>query len=106
MGGPYNLMPGFDNGTVEFWELSNLFLEAGEYTLTINGDNDATGSLGGTITITPAISGAGHLGDDALGLRRSRFRTAAEAQPRNNADRVKVPCGRRAVITGRPSRQR
>ncbi len=38
-GGPYELVEEFDNGISEFWNLSSLFLEAGTYTLTINGDN-------------------------------------------------------------------
>jgi hypothetical protein len=50
-GGPYELVEEFDNGISEFWNLSSLFLEAGTYTLTINGDNNSTGSLGGTVTI-------------------------------------------------------
>ena len=50
-GGPYELVEEFDNGIAEFWNLSSLFLEAGTYTLTINGDNSSTGSLGGTVTI-------------------------------------------------------
>ena len=50
-GGPYELDEEFDNGVSEFWQVSSLFLEAGQYTLTIMGDNRSTGSLGGTITI-------------------------------------------------------
>ena len=53
-GGPYELVEEFDNGTSEFWNLSNLFLEAGTYMLTITGDNSSTGSLGGTVTINAA----------------------------------------------------
>ena len=50
-GGPYELVEEFDNGIAEFWNLSSLFLEAGTYQLTINGNNSSTGSLGGTVTI-------------------------------------------------------
>ena len=50
-GGPYELIEEFDNGISEFWNLSDLFLDAGTYTLTINGNNSSTGSLGGTVTI-------------------------------------------------------
>ena len=50
-GGPYELIEEVDNGISEFWNLSNLSLDAGTYVLTINGDNSSTGSLGGTVTI-------------------------------------------------------
>ena len=39
-------------GTNEFWGLDDTLLDAGQYTLTINGNNGNTGTLGGTITIT------------------------------------------------------
>ncbi len=54
-GGPYELNQEFDDGISEFWQLSSLFLEAGSYMLTINGDNNSTGSLGGTVTINSAV---------------------------------------------------
>jgi hypothetical protein len=41
-------------GPNEFWGLDTTFIPAGQYTLTINGDNSDTGSLGGSITITEA----------------------------------------------------
>ena len=45
----------FDNGTVELWELSNLLLASGQYTVNIYGDNEDAGALSGNITITPAV---------------------------------------------------
>ena len=83
-GGPYDLTEGFDDGTTEFWSLSGLFLEAGQYTLTIDGNNNATGSLGGTITITavpePATWAMMLLGFGAAGYAMRRRRAPALAQ--------------------------
>ena len=47
------LLPGFDNGTVEFWQVSNVALGADQYKLIINGNNSDTGVLDGSITINP-----------------------------------------------------
>jgi hypothetical protein len=41
-------------GPNEFWGLPDTFITSGQYTLTINGNNSNTGSLGGTITIAAA----------------------------------------------------
>ena len=85
--GSYDLIKEFDNGIVEFWNLSSLFLDAGAYTLTINGENRSTGSLGGTITINevPAVPEPGTwammlLGFGAAGYAMRRRRTPALAQ--------------------------
>ena len=43
-----------EQGPNEFWGLPDTFIGAGQYTLTINGNNSNTGSLGGTITISAA----------------------------------------------------
>ena len=80
-GGPYALSEEFDNGISEFWNLSSLFLEAGTYTLTINGNNRSTGSLGGTVTINTAVPEPGTwammlLGFGAAGVAMRRRRTA------------------------------
>ena len=79
-GGPYELVEEFDNGIAEFWNLSSLFLEAGTYTLTINGDNRSTGSLGGTVTINavpePGTWAMMLLGFGAAGFAMRRRRTA------------------------------
>ena len=79
-GGPYELIEEFDNGISEFWNLSSLFLEAGTYTLTINGDNRSTGSLGGTVTINavpePGTWAMMLLGFGAAGFAMRRRRTA------------------------------
>ena len=79
-GGPYELVKEFDNGISEFWNLSSLFLDAGTYTLTINGNNDSTGSLGGTVTINavpePGTWAMMLLGFGAAGFAMRRRRTA------------------------------
>ena len=79
-GGPYSLVEEFDNGISEFWNLSSLFLEAGTYTLTINGNNSSTGSLGGTVTINavpePGTWAMMLLGFGAAGYAMRRRRTA------------------------------
>jgi hypothetical protein len=79
-GGPYELMEEFDNGISEFWNLSSLFLEAGTYTLTINGENNSTGSLGGTVTINavpePGTWAMMLLGFGAAGFAMRRRRNA------------------------------
>ena len=83
-GGPYALDEEFDNGISEFWQLSSLFLEAGTYTLTIDGDNDSTGSLGGTVTINavpePGTWAMMLLGFGAAGYAMRRRRAPALAQ--------------------------
>lgn len=86
-GGPYSLNENFDDGVVEQWGLSNLFLDAGTYMLTINGNNSSTGSLGGTVTInaTPAVPEPGTwammlLGFGAAGYAMRRRRRPALAQ--------------------------
>ena len=42
-------------GPNEFWGLDTTFIAAGQYTLTINGNNNGTGVLAGTVTISPAV---------------------------------------------------
>jgi hypothetical protein len=42
-------------GPNEFWGLDTTFIPAGQYTLTINGNNNATGVLAGTVTIDAAV---------------------------------------------------
>jgi len=83
-GGPYELVEEFDNGISEFWNLSSLFLEAGTYTLTINGENNSTGSLGGTVTINavpePGTWAMMLLGFGAAGLAMRRRRAPVLAQ--------------------------
>ena len=83
-GGPYDLDENFDNGIVEFWSLSSLFLEAGQYTLTIMGDNRSTGSLGGTVTINavpePGTWAMMLLGFGAAGYAMRRRRAPVLAQ--------------------------
>ena len=83
-GGPYELVEEFDNGISEFWNLSSLFLEAGTYTLTINGDNSSTGSLGGTVTINavpePGTWAMMLLGFGAAGYAMRRRRAPVLAQ--------------------------
>ena len=83
-GGPYELDENFDNGIVEFWSLSSLFLEAGQYTLSINGNNNSTGSLGGTITINavpePGTWAMMLLGFGAAGYAMRRRRAPVLAQ--------------------------
>lgn len=53
-GGPYALNP-VATGATEFWNRENLFLDAGQYTLTISGENRDTGVLEGSITIEQAV---------------------------------------------------
>jgi hypothetical protein len=83
-GGPYEMIEEFDNGISEFWNLSSLFLEAGTYTLTINGNNNSTGSLGGTVTINavpePGTWAMMLLGFGAAGYAMRRRRRPALAQ--------------------------
>jgi hypothetical protein len=83
-GGPYALIEEFDNGVSEFWNLSSLFLEAGTYTLTINGNNSSTGSLGGTVTINavpePGTWAMMLLGFGAAGFAMRRRRAPVLAQ--------------------------
>ena len=56
LGGPYNLVEISDDGITEFWRLPSVAqLDASQYTLTINGNNSGAGSLGGSITIRPAV---------------------------------------------------
>ena len=47
------LLPGFNNGTTEFWQVSNVLLGDGQYKLIVNGNNRGAGSLAGSITINP-----------------------------------------------------
>ncbi len=74
----------FDNGISEFWNLSSLFLEAGTYQLTINGNNSSTGSLGGTVTINavpePGTWAMMLLGFGAAGYAMRRRRAPVLAQ--------------------------
>ena len=83
-GGPYELIEEFDNGVSEFWNLSSLFLEAGTYQLTINGNNSSTGSLGGTVTINavpePGTWAMMLLGFGAAGYAMRRRRAPVLAQ--------------------------
>ena len=53
-GGPYALNP-LATGATEFWSRENLFLDAGQYTLTISGENSDTGVMEGSITIEQAV---------------------------------------------------
>ena len=56
LGGPYGLVEVADDGITEFWSLPSVAnLGASQYTLTINGNNSGAGSLGGSITIRPAV---------------------------------------------------
>ena len=83
-GGPFELIKEFDNGIAEFWNLSSLFLEAGTYQLTINGNNSSTGSLGGTVTINavpePGTWAMMLLGFGAAGYAMRRRRAPVLAQ--------------------------
>lgn len=83
-GGPFSLNENFDDGTVEQWGLSSLFLDAGTYQLTISGNNNSTGSLGGTVTINavpePGTWAMMLLGFGAAGFAMRRRRTPALAQ--------------------------
>ena len=85
-GSPNNLIEISDDGINEFWRLANpVTLDPGQYTLAINGNNSGAGSLGGSITIRPAVAvpeastwammlfGFGAAG---FALRRSRRRRA------------------------------
>ncbi|NTZ42124.1 PEP-CTERM sorting domain-containing protein [Altererythrobacter sp. SALINAS58] len=77
--GTFDLTEAFDNGTVEFWQMSNVALDAGQYTLNIMGDNRGTGSLAGTITIGQAVPEPGTwammlLGFGAIGFAMRRRR--------------------------------
>ena len=57
LGGPYNLVEISDDGTNEFWRLTNpITLDPSTYTLTINGNNTGAGSLGGSITIRQGVA--------------------------------------------------
>lgn len=73
-------------GPNEFWGLDTTFLTAGTYTLTINGTNSNTGSLGGSITITeasvpePATWAMMLIGFGAIGWQLRRRRTPVLAQ--------------------------
>jgi hypothetical protein len=74
-------------GPNEFWGLDTTFLAAGSYTLTINGTNSNTGTLGGTVTITdhgvpePATWAMMLLGFAGIGVAmRHKRRTLALAQ--------------------------
>jgi hypothetical protein len=74
-------------GPLEFWGLDTTLLGAGTYTLTINGNNNDTGSLGGTVTITdhgvpePATWAMMLFGFAGIGLAmRHKRRTLALAQ--------------------------
>jgi hypothetical protein len=82
--GPFNLLPGFDNGTVEFWSLDNFNLQAGTYTLTLNGTNSQTGALSGNITMNPVPEPATWammlLGFGAVGFAMRRRRRPALMQ--------------------------
>lgn len=53
-GGPYALNKVFD-GFTENWNLENVFLASGQYTLTIDGVNRGNGALEGSITIEQAV---------------------------------------------------
>ena len=57
LGGPYSLVEIEDDGINEFWRLANpVTLDPSTYTLTIIGNNSGAGSLGGSITIRPAVA--------------------------------------------------
>ena len=55
MGGVFALSQLVNAGGLEFFGIDNLALDAGTYTLNINGVNRGAGALGGTITISPAV---------------------------------------------------
>ncbi|MEO8455310.1 MAG: FxDxF family PEP-CTERM protein [Sphingomicrobium sp.] len=66
-------------GSNEFWGLGDTLINSGQYTLTVNGNNSRTGTLGGTITIAQALPEPGTwammlIGFGAVGfaLRRKR----------------------------------
>ena len=80
------LTSGFDNGTTEFWQVSDVNLGSGQYTLTITGDNNDTGALEGSITINanavpePATWAMMLLGFGAVGFSMRRRRRPALVQ--------------------------
>ena len=86
LGGPYNLVEIDDDGVSEFWRLANpVTLSASQYTLTINGNNSGAGSLGGSITIRPAVPEPATwammlLGFGAVGFAMRRRRSPVLAQ--------------------------
>jgi hypothetical protein len=48
--GTINISKLLDDGTTEHWGLSNYGLEAGNYVLTLTGNNSGVGSLAGTVS--------------------------------------------------------
>ena len=86
LGGPANLVEIDDDGVSEFWRLANpVTLGAAQYTLTINGNNSGAGSLGGSITIRPAVPEPATwammlIGFGAVGFAMRRRRTPVLAQ--------------------------
>lgn len=78
------LLPGFDNGTTEFWQVSDVTLVAGQYKLLINGDNSDTGALEGSVTIAavpePGTWAMMLLGFGAAGYAMRRRRRPALLQ--------------------------
>jgi hypothetical protein len=80
----WNLYKFIDDGTNEYWSFNNpptnqYSLGAGDYTLTIMGDNNGAGSLGGTVTINavpePAAWAMMLIGFGAIGASMRRRRT-------------------------------
>ena len=86
LGGPFGLIEIDDDGTNEYWRLANpVQLGASQYTLTINGNNSGAGSLGGSITIRPAVPEPATwammlIGFGAVGFAMRRRRTPVLAQ--------------------------